>query len=190
MSQRNSEYTRADLDRYITPAWCTLAVIRHLGVSGNVRIWEPAAGTGAMVDALRTQPGFSVIGTDVSPTGGFLQKDFLTVEPDEWSQQFGLLVTNPPFNLATEFIEQALRLTAPQRGIVAMLTRSDFDHARSRRHLFADNPAWAKRVVLHRRIVWFVDEVTGKPKASPSVNHVWNIWSHRHDGPATIAYSE
>lgn len=189
MSQRNSEYTREDLDRYITPAWCTLAVMPHLPVAGAIKVWEPAAGTGAMVDALRSEARFSVLGTDISPVSSFACRDFLSVTAGEWTDQFGLLITNPPFNLATEFIEQALRLTANQRGVVAMLLRADFDHAKSRSHLYADNPTWAKRVVLTRRIVWFVDEATGKPKASPSVNHVWHIWSHRHEGPATTAYA-
>jgi hypothetical protein len=98
------------------------------------------------------------------------------------------IITNPPFYLAQEFIERALELTAGDDGFVAMLLRSDFDHAKSRRHLFLNNPAWTKRLVLTRRIVWFVDPLTGKPKASPSVNHSWFCFDHQHKGAPTIAY--
>jgi hypothetical protein len=69
-----------------------------------------------------------------------------------------------------------------------MLLRCDFDHAQSRTHLFRDCPALAKKLVLLRRIAWFV-EANGKPKASPSFNHAWFIWDWQHDGPPTIGYS-
>jgi hypothetical protein len=68
-----------------------------------------------------------------------------------------------------------------------VFSRTDFDHAKSRRHLFADCPAFAKKLVLTKRIVWFVED-DGKPKAAPSFNHAWFIWSWKHDGPPTIAY--
>jgi hypothetical protein len=50
MSQRGSGYERKALDRYETPAWVTAALLPHLpGVS---RAWEPAAGSGQMVEAV------------------------------------------------------------------------------------------------------------------------------------------
>jgi hypothetical protein len=77
----------------------------------------------------------------------------------------------------------------PVNGFVAMLLRTDFDHAKSRSHLFRDCPAFSRKVVLLNRIVWFT-EANGKPKASPSENHAWFCWDWRHDGPPTIAYAE
>ena len=52
----------------------------------------------------------------------------------------------------SRFTAQALRLTAPVKGFVAMLLR-DFDHAEGRANLFADCPQFAKKIVLTRRIV-------------------------------------
>ena len=52
------------------------------------------------------------------------------------------------------------------RGLVAMLLRTDFDHAASRLHLFSKCPAFTRKVVLTKRIVWF-----DGPKAAPSFNH-------------------
>ncbi len=63
----------------------------------------------------------------------------------------------------------------------------DFDHAKRRAYLFADCPQFAKKIVLTRRIVWFV-EADGKPKASPSFNHAWFLWDWQHAGPPVIAY--
>jgi hypothetical protein len=36
-----------------------------------------------------------------------------------------------------------------------MLLRTDYDHAVTRRHLFSDCHAFAKKIVLTKRIVWF-----------------------------------
>jgi methylase of polypeptide subunit release factors len=94
------------------------------------------------------------------------------------------IVTNPPYVLAREFIEHALRIMRPVQGIVAMLLRTDFDHAATRQHLFSGCEAFAKKVVLTKRIVWF-----DGPNAAPSFNHAWYIWNWRHVGPPTLAYA-
>jgi hypothetical protein len=97
------------------------------------------------------------------------------------------IVTNPPYERAEEFCTHALKLTAPVKGVVAMLLRCDFDHAKRRAYLFADCPQFAKKIGLTRRIVWFV-VADGKPKASPSFNHAWFLWDWQHAGPPAIAY--
>jgi hypothetical protein len=78
-------------------------------------------------------------------------------------KSFRGIVTNPPYELATEFIERALEII-PADGFVAMLLRTDFDHAQSRRHLFADCPFIAKKLVLTKRIRWFKDS-TASPRS-------------------------
>jgi hypothetical protein len=186
MSQRNSGYLRQEADNYATPAWVTRALIPH--IPERIRkIWEPAAGEGAMATALRERPKTAVIATDIRPGNGMPTSN-IPVNFLESGMTAPAIITNPPFYLAQEFIERALELTAGDDGFVAMLLRSDFDHAKSRRHLFLNNPAWTKRLVLTRRIVWFVDPLTGKPKASPSVNHSWFCFDHQHKGAPTIAY--
>jgi hypothetical protein len=90
------------------------------------------------------------------------------------------IITNPPYKLAVQFCEHALRLTKAVRGVVVMLLRVDFDSVKGRANLH-DNPAWAKKLVLTKRIVWFEG---GK---SPSFNHASYIWDWRHAGPPTIS---
>lgn len=194
MGQRNSGYARQDSDNYATPAWCTRALIPH--IPERIRtIWEPAAGEGAMANILRDRPRTTVIATDLRPGNGmpthtesidFL--DYSAAGAPEHLWDYQAIISNPPFRLAQRFIERALDLAYRRKGFVAMLLRTDFDHAKGRRHLFADCGAFAKRIVLTKRIVWFVDPLTGKPKASPSENHAWMCWDHTHRGPAQIAY--
>lgn len=170
MSQRNSDYARVERDLYETPEWVTEALLPHL--PARMVVWEPACGSGKMVRALEAG-GHRVFGTDIA--GG---DDFLAQKAGGYEA----IITNPPYTHATQFVEHALAVTRPE-GTIAMLLRTDFDHAKTRAHLFADCPAFAKKLVLTRRIVWF-----DRPGAAPSFNHAWYIWDWTHSGPPVLAY--
>ena len=94
------------------------------------------------------------------------------------------IVTNPPYALAREFIEHSLALTRPIKGVVAMLLRTDFDHEKTRQHLFGECPHFWTKLVLTKRIKWFEDS-----KGQPSFNHAWFIWDWKHQGVPTLAYA-
>src|SRR5262249_49512709 len=130
------------------------------------KIWEPAGGSGKMVAALM-QAGFDVVASDITQGG-----DFLRQVPETGVRA---IITNPPNALPQQFIERALRFDNTR--IVAMLLRTDFDHAARRVHLFADCAMFAKRVVLTKRIRWFEGS-----NGSPSFNHCWMIWDRQHGG--------
>ena len=176
MSQRDSGYERKERDLYETPEWVTRAL-----TDGHLRppkiVWEPACGSGKMVDALGILDA-EIFGTDIAGTD---ERDFLLCFPP-----FGCdaIITNPPYVLAQEFIERALMFMKDVGGQVAMLLRTDFDHAKTRKHLFAEHPAFAKKVVLRRRIKWFEDS-----KGSPSFNHAWYVWDWQHAGAPVLAYA-
>ena len=180
MSQRQSGYERKALDFYATPAWVTEALVGSI-VARPGSIWEPACGDGQMVRVLTEH--FIVLATDVQTGTDFLQTEMLP------NCSIRGVVTNPPYEKAEEFCAHALELTKPVGGFVAMLLRCDFDHAKGRSYLFREHPAWSKKLVLTKRIVWFVEEDTGKPKASPSFNHAFYIWDWKHEGPPTIGYA-
>jgi hypothetical protein len=173
MSQRNSGYQRKEGDQYETPGWVTHALIPHLP-RRPIRVWEPAAGSGKMVDVLRAS-GLAVDGSDIA-TG----TDFLNSQKNG----FDAIITNPPYSLAAAFIDHALDLTSP-RGMIAMLLRTDFDHAKTRQRLFSQCTAFAKKLVLTKRIVWFEGG-----KKGPSFNHAWFVWDWRHNGPPVLAYHQ
>jgi hypothetical protein len=172
MSQRSSGYERKERDAYQTPAWVTEALIPHLPWREDISIWEPAAGSGQMVAVLKRH--FPVVASDIESG-----VNFLATSPTSANA----IITNPPYALAREFIEHALWLTEPSQGMVAMLLRTDFDHANGRQHLFSRCAVFAKKLVLTRRIVWFEG-----PKAAPSFNHAWYVWNWQHVGVPTLAY--
>lgn len=184
MSQRDSGYERKERDLYETPEWVTEALIPHLSMPTETIVWEPSAGSGRMAAVLKSK--FEIYSSDIEPHENLDgDGDFLCWHCRAF--RAGAIITNPPYDLATQFCEQALRLMEPVEGSVAMLLRTDFDHAKSRTHLFRDCQAFSKKLVLMKRIVWFVED-DGKPKGSPSFNHAWYIWNWKHKGPPIIAY--
>jgi hypothetical protein len=48
------------------------------------------------------------------------------------------IITNPPYGLAQQFCEHALELMRGVSGVLAMLSRIDFDSAKGRANLFRD----------------------------------------------------
>jgi hypothetical protein len=174
VSQRESGYERKERDVYETPAWVTdcLIAVAHMPRF----IWEPAAGSGQMVRALRSH-NHAVYESDISTGEDFLMRQ----DAPFWCEA---IVTNPPYNLAREFIEHALALMEPLDGTVAMLLRTDYDHAKTRQHLFGNCDAFRRKIVLTKRIKWFEDS-----RGAPSFNHAWFIWDWRHHGAAILSYA-
>jgi hypothetical protein len=169
MSQRDSGYERKERDLYETPEWVTEALLPHL--RHFEYCWEPAAASGKMVRVLE-MAGYKVLASDISAG-----EDFFKIDPPTEA-----IITNPPYELAREFIGRALSSTRPN-GFVAMLLRTDFDHAKTRQYLFSRCPQFSKKVVLTKRIRW-IEGSTGQP----SFNHAWFIWDWKHSGPPTLAY--
>jgi hypothetical protein len=172
MSQRASGYERKERDLYETPEWVTECLRPHLPAVSH--IWEPACGSGKMVRALEGM-GYEVFATDIESG-----KDFLNLEIGP--KPVRAIVTNPPYKLAVPFIIHAVAMMKPMSGFVAMLLRTDFDHAKGRNVLFTGS-CFAKKVVLTKRIKWFEDT-----DGQPSFNHAWYIWNWSHKGPPVLAY--
>jgi hypothetical protein len=172
MSQRNSGFERRPADDYPTPPGPVQALATYLRTRA-LYVWDPAAGSGQLVEALRNE-GFQAIGT----TDDFLLR---TKPPTDRVQA---LVTNPPLGtkgkLAEEFIRRALGLSVP---LIVMLLPVDFDSAIGRPNLFRDCPTFAGKIVLLGRVKWFAGE------NDSSSNHCWLIWSQSHRGLPTIRYA-
>jgi hypothetical protein len=173
MGKHETGYERVPKDLYTTPHWVLEALIQHLPVAGK-KIWEPAAGTGQMVEALRAA-GAKVLATDIHDYGFRLARvfDFTAPLPADWPLPDGI-ITNSPYGdrnqLAVRFIELGLQRIGAS-GFLALLLPNDFDSAVTRRHLFADCSAFSMKIVLTRRIVWFAG-----PGAAPKENHSWFVW--------------
>lgn len=197
MAQRHSEYERREADFYPTPDWATQALVvalDRLAVDGDLpplnswRVWEPACGDGAMVKSLDPHVA-SVVGTDIRASRPF---DFLVDRPRlNFLSNINAIITNPPYTpkLMNAFLTQSLEYMRPVNGLIAMLMRVDVDSAITRAPYFSACPAWGRKLVFTKRIVWF--ERTDGIKAAPSENHAWYIWNWAWDPSRkpTIGYT-
>lgn len=171
-----ARYKRNPRDFYETPLWCTEALCNNVKLRGP--IWEPAAGGGAIVRVFESR-GFLVYATDIS---GPQKIDFRRSDIFAGAET---IATNPPNRLAETFIRQALKLTKPRRGMVAMFLRNEYDCASTRVDLF-EGPPFARKLVLTKRPKW----IEGPLRASPRHNFSWFVWDWLHKGPATIGYGQ
>ncbi len=131
-------------DFYETPAWGVRAIVPHLGLRPSDRVLDPCCGRGAITQALPSD--LDLVGleldagraSEAASLGHTVQcRDALAPEP--WPAH-RVLLTNPPYRLALEFVERALREAAP-RGVVAMLLRLGFLESKKRAAFHQQHPA-------------------------------------------------
>jgi len=172
-------YERRAWDHYETEPWVTEVLLRH---ESFARVWEPAAGKGAIVNVFKMN-NIDIIGTDIFDYGfGFPVGDFLLT----WQNDERDIVTNPPFaeDLADRFIEHSLLLTKNFGGRVCMLLRNEFDCASSRKKIFGQKP-FACKIVLTKRPRWIAGTF-----GSPRHNYAWYIWDWSWGKAPNIIYDK
>lgn len=166
-------WERKPSDFYPTPYEGTeslMPVVNTLLPNGG-KIWEPCCGDLDMTRVLEWH-GHEVTSTDIRETGqGIGGFDFLNDDPLEkwgWEPDPDMIVMNPPFSLAAEFIEKALSYTPN----VACLLKIDYWNAISRLPLF-DNNRPTFFLPLTFRLA-FLKKERGN---SPLMNCAWAVWT-------------
>ena len=187
MGKHETSYARVERDFYPTrETWVTEALLAHVDLAGRI-VWEPATGQGDMAEVLKASNAGRVWCSDIAEYGYPLDAvcDFTSGKALRPRINFATggntradaIITNPPGGprntLAERFVETGLQHIAGG-GLLALLLPADFDCAGSRRRFFADCPLFRAKLVLTRRIVWFI-RPDGKRKA-PKENHSWFIW--------------
>lgn len=164
---------RRKSDFYPTRDPHAVAVLNPLTVGWPQDVWEPAAGEGDLVRALE-DIGLRVTATDLEDYdgGGLGGLDFLKFE----RPLAPAIITNPPFSLASEFIDHALGKLGVR--YLALLLKSDFWCAASRLPLWAKYPP-----SLIAYMCWRVD-FTGDGAAPMTT--AWHIWTPDHVGPTAV----
>ena len=180
---------RVDNDFYATPRNAIEAILNEVKLNGS--ILEPAAGQGHISKVLKEYYPYSeIVSTDLIqreerfgiPIQGGV--DFLT---HEFHRKFDNIITNPPFNLAQEFIEKALELSNDK---VIMFAKIQLLEGNKRRELFDNTPlkyvyVFSKRVNPLRNGEELDEK--GKPWSS-TMCFAWFIWEHDYEGEPIIRW--
>lgn len=165
---------RDDKDRYETPHEVTTALLARFGhLFEAERAVDPCCGTGRILRSLR-RCGFDAAGTDLEEDGlDFLSTDYADHAHDECLTGADC-VTNPPYRLASQFVDRALELFD---GRVAMLLPADFLWSEARRD-WLDRAARPQHVlVIPWRIKFFRRD--GTRISGQAYSHEWVIWPSR-----------
>lgn len=179
MQQRSEAHD--SLDDFPTPPWAVRAFCDYMQRKesqplGQYTVREPAANRGYMARPLAEYFG-AVLASDIHDYGaGYPIRDYLFGLDGDLSM-VDWTITNPPFRLAQQFIERAIRTS--RRG-VAVIVRSAFVEGGGRyNELFLPTPP---ALVLQH--VERVPMVKGRydPKASSATAYSWLVWYPGHTG--------
>jgi len=160
---KSDQYKRNKADFYATPSECTIALLNRFGwLFKDKHIWEPACGDGAISKVLEGR-GYSVKSSDLYDRGyGQSGVDFLNSDDN-----CDAIITNPPFNLASSFIEKASNKRVP----FAMLIKATYWHAEKRRQLFIDTGPMAVIAMTWR------PAMSPERGASATMDFIWTVWA-------------
>lgn len=157
-------------DYYVTPQSCIKEFIDAWGIKQG-KYLDPCAGGDekhpmSYPTVLKTY-GIDVVTTDIRESSlAEVKEDYLFLDTAE--EYFDVIITNPPFNIAEQIIEKALK-DVKHGGYVIMLLRLNFFGSKSR------FPMWQKQLpveaYVHHRRMSFTDD--GKTDSIEYMHCVW-----------------
>lgn len=160
----SADHKRHEMDFYPTPAECTQAIMDFLALPKGTDVWEPACGDGAISTVMASYGLGTVYSTDLRIDSGFGVGgvNFLTAD-----KLANVVITNPPFNLAEQFIRRCYDLKVET---YAMLLKTQYWHSKSRTRLFVETKPS------------FILPLTWRPNfapnrgSSPTMDMIWTVW--------------
>lgn len=167
------KWERKPSDFYPTPYDGTESLMPLVNklLKPGAKIWEPCSGDLDMSRVLEWH-GYEVTSTELRDTGqGVTGIDFLTDDVETklgWIPDPDMIVMNPPFSLAAEFIAKALSYTPN----VACLVKIDYWNAVSRL------PLWEKHIpAFFLPLTFRLAFLKSERGNSPLMNCAWVVWT-------------
>lgn len=176
MSSTNRGYQKARDDFYPTPTWCVRRLLERLPLPSG-RWLEPGAGEGAIIRAV-SRPDVRWTAIELRPecrkdlevlvnSSRVFIGDYLASAQAHplGKQSFDVILANPPFSYAMEFVQESLR-RAP---MVAMLLRLNFLGSGKRSEFMR----------MHCPDVYVLpDRPSFTGEGTDSIEYAWFFWGH------------
>lgn len=174
MSATNRGAVRRESDFYATPLESVYSFLdAYNGIKPSDKILEPSAGNGAILHALASR-GYKnrITAVEIRPeeiglyffTNDVRYGDFLNMDFEE---RFDVIIGNPPYSLAQEFIDKALSILNPG-GRLIFLLRTNFLESEKRFKWWQDKTPRGL-YTLHKR-----PSFTGK--GTDATSYSWFVW--------------
>ena len=179
----NPANKRVENDFYATNPKAVEKLLLNYSFNG-ITILEPCVGQGHIANAVcnfyNNKPQITVL--DIVDRGypNTIVQDFLTWETDK---KFEVIISNPPYSLAKEFVEKGMKLLTDEtrdtvNGQMAMFLKIQFLEGAKRKELFEKYPPKYIYVFRNRMATWNNGEPldpNGK-KWATTMCHAWFIW--------------
>ena len=184
-ASNHTKEDRSKNDFYATPP---LAVKQLLEVEKfNSNIWEPGCGMNHIVNILEDN-GYTVKRSDiikyVEDDPKFEKIDFLSTDI-KWS---GDIVMNPPFSLATEFINKSLSLIEDGSKVAVFLKLQFLEGKKRYNNLFEDNPPKRIYVAINRYGCTKDGFFNEDGNYGSAICYCWFIWEKGFSGDPVIKW--
>ena len=182
----NSATQREENDFYATDPQTTKLFLREFWKSYSFEgeILEPACGQGHIAKVIKELlPDANILATDLIDRG-YGEGDVNFLEHN-YGKTFDVVITNPPFSLAKEFIEKGLEVSD---RLVIMLCKIQLLEGVKRSDMFRNTPL--KYVYVHttRQATW----KEGQPldpkgkKWATTMCLAWFVWDKEYKGEPII----
>lgn len=182
LSGGNSATERAENDFYATDPAAVVGLLHSLAKDGvcysHKKCLEPCVGTGNIIiacDVINVCQEWTYL--DIVDRGYpyTLIQNYLTWETDE---RFDFIITNPPYSLASEFVEKSMELL-DDNGMCCMFLKLQFLEGAKRKELFRKYPPKYIYVFRSRMATWKngfeKNPDTGK-KWAETICFAWFVW--------------
>lgn len=181
-ASNHTNHERAEYDYYATEPKAVEKLL-ELETFAPV-IWEPACGQGHIAEVLK-EKGYKVLCSDLIDrgygTGGI---DFL--KADIYEVFDGDIVTNPPYNVALDFIKKALDVVKPGKK-VAMLLKIQFLEGKKRKDFFSKFPP--RTIYVSRsRIRCAPNGDFDNFRNGSTICYAWYVWEKGFTGDPVIKW--
>lgn len=144
-------------------------------------IWECACGNGNLAECLRNN-GYDVAASDLINRGyGLSGKDFLKTK----ASGFTIILTNPPYSLATEFIEHALYIL-PEGGLYIALMNITYLAGQKRYREIYSKGSLREVYVFSKRVECWKNGVIPQDKCGSIANYAWYVFQKGYKGQPTL----
>lgn len=177
MSATNRGSERKPHDFYATPVSCVENFLDNYDFPIG-RVLEPSAGNGNIIQAIRNK-GFNnnITALEIRKeeihnldniSDRVIIDDFLKWNTDE---KFEIIIGNPPYSLAREFMEKCFELSN-ENTVIIMLLRTAFLESKSRYEFWQEHPLSGLYVLSKR------PSFTGK--GTDATSYSWFVWDNRN----------
>lgn len=169
-----TKITRPEDDFYPTPDYAVRALFKYINIPDNVYCWEPSCGKGNISKFL---PQERTLSTDlIKRNYGIGGIDFLKVKQSPFGDKPFWIITNPPYNIADDYVRHAFKLGAEK---IILLLRYAYCEG-SRRSDIMDSGRVEKVFLFKERVTMFPDNIPEeeiKKRGSSQYPHAWFIFN-------------